>query len=176
MKIQIRQGMFETNSSSTHAICIGKEGKVDFPKELTFSLDGQFGWEWEIYNDINSKASYLYIAIVDSGSVSDIGENINDTSSKVEKISNWLKEDNIKFKFDSINVQFGFYGAYLNIPGYIDHGYELIDFVNWILESKDHLYSYLFNSSSCICTGNDNEDNDLNIPNNNYEIIFEKGN
>ena len=34
MKRQIRRGCFETNSSSTHAICIAKEGEIAIAKKV----------------------------------------------------------------------------------------------------------------------------------------------
>ena len=45
MKRQIRRGCFETNSSSTHAICITKAdvNKEDLPSHVTFT-HGEFGW------------------------------------------------------------------------------------------------------------------------------------
>ena len=47
MKRQIRQGVFETNSSSTHAICISKDhdtSKLKLPDSVSFD-HGEFGWE-----------------------------------------------------------------------------------------------------------------------------------
>jgi hypothetical protein len=41
---QIRKGVFETNSSSTHSICIAKDDGLTIPKSLHFDF-GEFGWE-----------------------------------------------------------------------------------------------------------------------------------
>ena len=41
---KIRQSVFETNSSSTHSICIATDTTIDFPKSLHFEF-GEFGWE-----------------------------------------------------------------------------------------------------------------------------------
>lgn len=62
MKRQIRRSCFETNSSSTHAICIAKADvdKSSFPNHVTFT-HGDFGWENEEYWSLWSKASYFYI-------------------------------------------------------------------------------------------------------------------
>ena len=60
MKVQIRQGVFETNSSSTHAISIIKKSNItEYPDEVRFDK-GDFGWDFEIYFDTSDKAS-LYI-------------------------------------------------------------------------------------------------------------------
>ena len=52
MKRQIRRGCFETNSSSTHAICIATEDVLNIPKNIHFGFD-DFGWEFGYY--FNSK-------------------------------------------------------------------------------------------------------------------------
>ncbi len=54
--IQIRKGTFETNSSSTHSICISKEPVTKYPKSIHFYL-GRYGWEQDTVVDT---ASYLY--------------------------------------------------------------------------------------------------------------------
>lgn len=66
MKRQIRRNCFETNSSSTHAICITKRkiDKDNLPSKVEFKHD-EFGWEFEVYEDVLTKASYLYQAICD---------------------------------------------------------------------------------------------------------------
>lgn len=45
MKRQVRRGTFETNSSSTHAICITKsEYRHNSFSHIDFEI-GEFGWE-----------------------------------------------------------------------------------------------------------------------------------
>lgn len=63
MKRQIRRSVFETNSSSTHAICISK-GDYNIINHIDFDV-GDFGWECETYRSLYGKASYLIIAILD---------------------------------------------------------------------------------------------------------------
>ena len=65
MKIQIRRGVFETNSSSVHSISIIKDNfKGSLPSQFTINCDGEFGWEVKTYDDTESKAAYLYQAIL----------------------------------------------------------------------------------------------------------------
>ena len=45
MKRQIRQSCFETNSSSTHAICIATDTLYNIPKTVCFGF-GDFGRIW----------------------------------------------------------------------------------------------------------------------------------
>lgn len=56
--IQIRNGVFETNSSSTHSICISKKPVDADGCHVDFHF-GEFGWE----NDDADVADYLYTAI-----------------------------------------------------------------------------------------------------------------
>lgn len=62
MKIQIRRGVFETNSSSTHALCLGKNpirttDHIDFGK-LTDSE------QWNSENTLQYRADILFAAII----------------------------------------------------------------------------------------------------------------
>jgi hypothetical protein len=60
----IRRGVFETNSSSSHSITISdKNCTLDtLPVEggVVKITDGEFGWEVDNYRDAYSKASYAY--------------------------------------------------------------------------------------------------------------------
>lgn len=60
--INIRKGCFETNSSSTHSICISKLKDYKIPSALYFKL-GEFGWESRVYFGARDLASYLYTAL-----------------------------------------------------------------------------------------------------------------
>lgn len=55
--------MFETNSSSTHSICITKSDVLDIPSSVYFTT-GEFGWSHQKLNSVKEKASYLYTAII----------------------------------------------------------------------------------------------------------------
>lgn len=143
MKRQIRRSCFETNSSSTHAICIAKANvdKSNFPNHVTFA-HGEFGWENDEYSDLWSKASYLYEAICCCYEYDEKEEAIN-------QITEMLSNYGISCDFAPDKSQWG--------GGYIDHGYETIDFVNAVLNDSDKLLRYLFGDSMVI-TGNDNGD------------------
>ena len=60
--IKVRQGVFETNSSSTHSICIAQTTDYIIPDKVSFSV-GEFGWEVDKLSSLSEKASYLYTAI-----------------------------------------------------------------------------------------------------------------
>lgn len=144
MKRQIRRGVFESNSSSTHAICISKNNinKNSLPSYVTFT-HGEFGWEFSVYDDTWTKASYLYEAIFACYEYAGIEEKLN-------QIRNLLAEYDINCEFEPTrDTRWG--------DGYIDHGYETSDFVEAVLEDGDKLITYLF-GDSFIVTGNDNGD------------------
>lgn len=145
MKETIRHGVFETNSSSIHTITIMKKAKQSIPDEIYASLQ-YYGWEFEVYDDPNSKISYLITAIYY------IDNNIEE---KISLLRSYLNEINVKLNFDSSEAE-KYEGEY-----YIDHGDNLGGFIKDILNDKNLLYAYLFSESSKVKTGNDNADDDM---------------
>lgn len=148
--INIRKGLFETNSSSTHAICIGKSNdNLQIPKHLRFSV-GEFGWETEFYYDTTSKASYLYTALLHTCDAI-LGDS-------VENIKNHIYEllGSVGCDCEFILPTIGEYG-WLD-DGYIDHVDETIDFVKRVINNDKALLRFLFSPDSFIVTGNDNGD------------------
>lgn len=167
MKIQVRKGLFETNSSSVHSIVIGNNGE-DIHKGLPTTLGfygGEFGWEHEVYTDTDSKASYLYTSIVNCRS--DI--NVEDTLKRIKQI---LAKWNVKAVFEELDENNNFRGFC-----YVDHAYDNIELINELTTNEDLLMNYLFSSGSSVETGNDNEETEYiaGTPKNVlYE--YEKGN
>ena len=144
MKTQIRRGVFETNSSSVHSICITTEDEFEyFPAEVVFT-PGEFGWESGEYRDLESKASYLWTAIVNYTA---------DADSYKEKITTTLDKHGIKAIFVGAIP-----GEYYSATGYIDHGCETLDFTKDVVNDEDRLMQYLFSDRSYVATGNDNDD------------------
>ena len=142
--IQIRKNVYETNSSSTHSICISKEPYPDI-KNLTIHFHaGEYGWENGCVTDT---ASYLYTAIVDSSSKEEY-------ESRISKLKEILDKHSIKYTFSSVCCSRGYY-EFIYEDGYIDHSCELVPFINNVLEDEDLLLRYLL-GNSCIYTGNDN--------------------
>lgn len=144
MKRQIRRGAFETNSSSTHAICISKgvADNLNLPKHVTFTHD-EFGWTFDVHRDTWTKASYLYQAICDCNDG-------DEKKKKLDRISEVLEKHGVGSSFEPDKD--AVYG-----DGYIDHAYDTVEFVNAVLEDEEKLLKYLF-GDSFIVTGNDNGD------------------
>lgn len=162
--IVIRKGVFETNSSSVHAICIQREPfKGILPEKIDFHL-GEFGWEWKTYNTMMSKASYLYTMIV-------YGREANEVDILLAKMKDLLKWQHIECEFHGLeNRRYtSDYDKkeYYNVwcawdgneeEGYVDHASECPEFIENVLKNSDTLIRYLCGFDSMIITGNDNED------------------
>lgn len=160
MKRQIRNSVFETNSSSTHSIAIPKNGSA--PNYVSFHTD-EFGWG---FGEANA-ADYFYTAIYET---SNFEEELNE---KLEKLKNILNEYGIEYDFKEpeTHIWHDSYDNkdYLSLDdGYIDHGFELRDFVNELLDNGDKLIRFL--DGGLVFTGNDNSDNEGFI-NRNEEFI-----
>lgn len=152
---QIRQGVFETNSSSTHSICIAKDVELTIPKSLHFSF-GEFGWEIDTLKSLGEKASYLYTGLILNDRKEDIDEIVKLLENKGIEVT--LEEPSYgKFTYDD-----GDYYEYFN-NGSIDHSDEMADFLNAVCEDEDKLMNYLFSDLSFIITGNDNDYEDVDI-------------
>lgn len=137
--IQIRNNVFETNSSSTHSICISKkEPKIG--SFVSFSL-GEFGWE----NAAVNPADYLYTAIMCQ----------NDHDELLDKLKEILDKNGIMYDFEEPKPNsWGWYDFY------IDHSEDTDEFIDAALNDEDMLMRLLFNSDSVVYTGNDNQDAD----------------
>ena len=139
---KIRQNVFETNSSSTHSICIAKNTELTLPKEIRFTF-GEFGWEHDHLYSISEKASYLITGFYQIERQDDF-----------DKIINKLENRGIKVYIENYD-ETGY--------NYVDHGDELAPFLNDLLESEDKLFNFLFSNLSFIITGNDNSDHNTEI-------------
>ena len=144
MKRQIRNSVFETNSSSTHSIAISKKPAI-IRKSIHFGI-GEFGWS----NGCANPADYLYTAILEQ-------DNRDDLLNKLKEI---LDKYSIEYKFEEPEWVKSSDGNYKWLDnGYVDHSYELREFLEVILSNEDLLMRYLFGDSN-VYTGNDNEDGD----------------
>lgn len=170
---QIRKGVFETNSSSTHSICIAKDVELTIPKSLHFSF-GEFGWEHDTLKSIGEKASYLYTGLNAQERTEDIENIFKILRGKGIEVTS--KEEIIEYKsYKNSDGELVKYKSSEN-GGYIDHSDRLTTFLNAICDDKKKLMNYLFSDFSFIITGNDNSENDISI-NVNYPFdYFYKGN
>lgn len=182
MKKQVRKNIFETNSSSMHAITVTSQPhRIKYPdmEQIEFHT-GEFGWSHIVYCDTHSKASYLWTAIVHNfikEYVSGYWKKDKNGKNKTY-ISGYIVLDvenpeyikrknaiktalvNAGLEDDGWNIRFeekfndDIYGP--SDGGYIDHCPEL-DFIDDIVFNEDRLLRFLFNDASRITTWNDNE-------------------
>lgn len=154
MKKQIRQGAFETNSSSCHAIAIAKDDYFDIPEEISFNF-GEYGWECDTYRSRKDRANYLYTCLGYMGE--------SDVKKYVKFIIKTLKSHGVKIRHME---DFKFGPCYWDDKtdffiqpgnGYVDHGDEAREFVEAVCSDEDRLLRYLFSDKSFIMTGNDND-------------------
>lgn len=138
MKKQIRQGVFETNSSSTHSVSIPEEINPLFTKNTLISDEnnniilhgGEFGWEIEDYTDALTKANYVATAV------------------KWDEDKLQLLEEVIKEKTSCNKVIFNLDDSC------IDH--QSIGRFNFLFKSKKSLSDFIFNTQCILHTDNDN--------------------
>lgn len=147
----IRNSVFETNSSSTHSICIttDRKSKLSYPQSLSFACR-TFGWEIDRLYDCEDKAAYLYSSILsmyDGGEVEDI----------IDGITYQLSQVGVKCYFEKPHY-YNYHGEYWCNNAGIDHAGEddHRQFVDDILSDSDLLLSFLFSDDSFVITGNDN--------------------
>ena len=147
MKTQIRKGVFETNSSSVHAICIATEDEYKVFDELFFDW-GEFGWEWETYDSTYERASYLWTAINNFYWRKEQAEEIEAAKNRITEV---LAKHGCKAEFAEPDT------SKWHKTGCIDHSGELGEFLEYVLVDEEGLLSYLFSDLSFIETGNDND-------------------
>lgn len=145
---QIRNGVFETNSSSVHSICIQKDKNITLPNSIHFYI-GEYEWEF----DCVDTASYLYTLILNS----------EDKEEKLNTLKNVLDKHNINYTFEEPELKEYWGGNKYLDTGYVDHGYEAADFVDAVLNDEDLLLRCLFGTGSCVYTGNDNVDEESDM-------------
>ena len=172
--LQIRKGVFETNSSSVHTICISTNDyitdsmrdSIEMYKEYGMPcVLGEFGWDEDTVSYNTSRLSYLYTTITQLNECYKNNDNYNKYSWNY--VTDVFDELGIELHYDNSNEWYG-----------IDHVTETIEFLDYIYENKCHLISFIFNDDSCVYTGNDNEENytdEKDIDTSNL-ILFCKGN
>ena len=140
-KIQIREGAFETNSSSAHSLVLAASGSL-MPQPFSDAETAQgfvevsqseYGWDIETYTSVHDKLSYLYTSTNYGGC------GIN----RVELIKEAVKEHT------GLDVVFS------SSEGYIDHQSVDVPDAVWV-GGKESVKQFLFNPYSKFQTNNDN--------------------
>ena len=159
---QIRKGTFETNSSSTHSICITKEDDIELsiPEEIEIELKNynyEFGWSYTMWETTEEKLAYLIIGIIDRGYRM---TSFMESCAQLEKLLKMLKNIGVK-KVEISGLKMYLYeeDIYLDHEdSYVDHAGELGELIETVLTDEKMLKNFLFSTNSYILGGNDNED------------------
>lgn len=149
MRKQIRQGVFETNSSSTHSLVIAKQADKlqpilpDNEGVLTIKPETlEFGWGTEWVRDFDSKACYLYLDAQE--------EEYLDMLAKV--IRDFTGAETIIWPDSVIAERKGDYRGY---DIYIDH--QSMGTSSEVFNiSEDYVRQFLFHPLSAVILDNDN--------------------
>lgn len=159
--ISIRKGVFETNSSSTHSICINKNAldESKLPKYVYFGLDS-FGWQVDTTYDT---ASYLWTALCQKYS--------GRTDFKLEEYKNHIYGVLASYGIDS---DFKEPKEDCDCFCYVDHAEDLDELIKDLMNSDDKLMRFLFHGK--VHTGNDNDSIDLPEEDPNEWEEYYKGN
>ena len=181
----VRLGVFETNSSSTHSICIAVGGFAAPKSPVHFKL-GEFSWCPQRYDTVEDRASYLYTALIDNYNHSGQRHKLDDYLRKIERYLKWDFGDNIGCTFEGIDKQphedFRPREIYVDVSKAkrcygIDHCDSLRPFIDLVLSDCWRFRRYLFSDRSFILTGNDNDDeSDVAIDVNYCHEAYYKGN
>lgn len=145
---QIRPSVFETNSSSSHSLCVSESNQLnDFiiPNQegIIELTGGQFSWGPETYNDAITKTNYCAVHI--QGYCS--GE-------EKERKLNMLR-DVILSQTMANDLVFGFSTDDRNDNySYIDH--QSVHDANVVFKNADTLRNFIFNKDSQLIIDNDN--------------------
>lgn len=140
--IQIRNGIFETNSSSIHAISVYTKPPNEIPKHIHLQL-GEYGWECSSYPLPN----YIFTACAKLDRLDELEDMLI-----VLGVSYTMdpSPDVIRREHDENGYLSYKYG------GDIDHCYELNDFIDAIMCDEELFKCAMFNPQSQVNTGNDN--------------------
>ena len=146
----IRKNCFETNSSSTHSLCITTEDKY---LQLIPNSDGsiilnggEFGWGWDKFNDPLTKANYCAL------------DNLHNPH-RLELLKKVLKKETGANEI-LINISDDWNSSTSSYIDHEGHGTSVDAFLN-----EETLKKFIFGENSWLYIGNDNS----NPPNKFYD-------
>lgn len=153
MKTQIRQSVFETNSSSSHSLTVATFTEGDILDTLYPNNEGvivvvpdEFGWEWQDYSDPQTKLSYCAIYARDW-----VGE---DTEKYLGILTTVIQQQvgkDVVVQYPLEKDKNDYYGN-----GYIDHQSVECRDLDYLFQDPEKLRQFIFNPKSTLSTGNDN--------------------
>lgn len=155
---QIRNSVFETNSSSTHSVTISMSGGdyLEKPSELPVIKFGEFGWEEVKYSEVEDKLSYF---------VTMIGSKISYMKENEERMNLFLSSNHFLWLKEMVKEHCGFDLVVEMLDedlfpfGYVDHQSQDTLSSFWS-DDKDEFKKlskdFIFNIKYGFMTDNDN--------------------
>ena len=125
--IQKRKGLFETNSSSVHAITICDTGILKTPIPPIKNVKIYFGALYEIYNTPTYKVLYLWATI---------NYYIRSLGCTTENLERWMFINNIKIDLNTVIVQIDSIDQLYDFVQGLEHNFQLIDQFIYCPKSK----------------------------------------
>lgn len=141
-----RIGVFETNSSSVHAVCISDKDPEKLPEHIRF-VYGEYDNIREDLKSTTSRASYLLELILFGG--------IDKIDDRLDMLREWLDTLGVKYHFPEEIEEDNIYAAL--DEGYIGHG-AVADITDALMRDKDLLKRFLFSKDSLVQIGADWDD------------------
>ena len=182
---RIRYGIFETNSSSTHAIVIPKEVKED-GYDTYDSLDHDYGFgreECRLCDNWDEKLAYAYMLLKDNdvaeldtfkNQVIEVWEKLfgnKDYTPNPKDVFNYIDRDGSN---GDLTGKDGFLILKERYGNYVDHSCSLSnrDILNRLIKDKEFVKRFIFNKNSYITIGGD-EYRGYNIKTIGFEYDYE---
>lgn len=160
MTVKIRKGVFETNSSSVHSICISGDDRYEIETpdyEGTAIVEGgEYGWGYETLHGMSEKLSYVFTSIQYYDH--DLERNIIDPDRVMEsplfqKLAKVVKD------YTGLTLMPRLFNDQYSPMGYIDH--QSIDLMDEYWKAPEIMFDgmmreLLFNHKIYIEIDNDN--------------------
>ena len=174
MRIQIRNSVFETNSSSIHTIAITKYNGSSKNNITLEAQTGNFGWEHELYMLPKDKLSYLWTAIYCLADDEAWGEE-KDFVKHAQILEDWKKIISPVFAEYNIEIEYKHVDPF-SFDYDIDHGYKLNNMLEDFKNNPKLMVDFVMGEKSVIETYNDNGEYDILTPDADYIYEYEKRN
>ena len=167
----IRTSVFETNSSSMHAISFANDDPKVTVDKIYVSASGEYGWDIRDFEAPDEKLDYATVAFMHIACrvvKSELEEDVSDyIDEKLQNVVECFAKHGVIVEFaeDMYKVYSKRYDTAVSIQvaisGYIDHqsapyaDRDSAQIARWFAEDPEELFKFVFNSSY-IHTDNDN--------------------
>ena len=160
IKVVKRIGLPQTNSSSDHSIIICSDNTESNVFSFQPSDDGcyhvtggrDFGWEWEKFNDVETKLTYTCAIIYGEPGKDDYDQEIQRVKDVFKKFTGYPLVVDWDEEYDPEDED-----SCYHKPS-VDH--QSSDIVYEIMETNETIKDFIFNPNSWLFLGNDNSDAD----------------